>query len=427
MCSALIRPVWLASVALLFLNVLHVAAAQVPSGAQGDELTLAAALQRVDQANRDVVVAHQAVDAAQSDRVSAEVTPPAQLSFNSTSINPENRGHGSYWNRPIDTILRVDQPLERGDKVLHRVHVAQAGLEAAQQDAADIARQQRVAVAQAYWDLKLAQEQLRIAQANLALAQRSSSAAQTRLAQGDLSKLEATRLSVEAGRAANEVAQASSEREQARDVVLQLLAEEGRRDIAASDPWPALSAAPDQAGEPDDAWLASRPDVQAAQRRVEQARAALVLAQAQRKADVTVGVQYEHNPPVGNTLWGFGVSIPLGMAGRQVGPEAHAVAALATAETQLDKVRAAALVERAHWRSVVKAAQERLQRLERDILPQAQEAAHAAEFARQQGALGLQDVLDARRALHATELDTVTAHADLAKALAGLGQLPHSD
>ena len=44
----------------------------------------------------------------------------------------------------------------------------------------------------------------------------------------------------------------------------------------------------------------------------------------------------------------------------------------------------------------------------------------ATEFARQQGAMALQDVLDARRVAHAAALDAAQAQADFAKALTRL-------
>ena len=125
-------------------------------------------------------------------------------------------GRGSFWNRPYDTTVRLDQPLERGNKAAYRDQVAEAGAQAAKWDVVDVERQQRIAVAQAYWDLKCAQDQLHLAQANWSIARESSQAALVRLASGDLSRLEATRLAVEEGRAANEQAQARTQAEQAR-------------------------------------------------------------------------------------------------------------------------------------------------------------------------------------------------------------------
>lgn len=379
---------------------------------------LQAVVQRATQANRDVQSARRAVDAARADVVAAGVTPPAQFSVLSQSIDPHNLGSGSLWNRPIDTIARIDKPLERGDKANWRISSAQAALAATQQDQADARRLQAVAAAQAYWDLKLAQEQLGVSEHNLQLAQESNRAAQLRLAQGDLSRLEATRLAVEADRAANEQAQALTQLTQARANLAWLLNLDNGTRIQALDAWPAATL-PDDTPD-DEAWLAGRADVQAAAQRLEQARAALSLAQSQRSTDVTLSVQFEHNPAVASRLWGVGVAFPLGVDGRQDGPVARALIAVDEAQAQLDKTRAAALSDKALQRDRLTTALQRIQRIEAQLLPQARDALKGAEFARQQGALPLQDVLDARRALHAAELDAAQAHADAAKAWSAL-------
>jgi len=398
----------------------------MPMHAQADQdWTQSAVLARVDEASRDVLAARRSVEAARAEQASASVTPPAQFSLLSQAIDTQHLGHGSLWSRPVDTIARIDQPLERGGKLALRERQAQAALQAARNDVADTLRSQRMAALQAYWDVKLAQEQLAISQRNQQLAQDSSRAAKLRLAQGDLSRLESTRLAVEAERAANEVAQASLQLMQTRLTLAQALALDGAaaERLCATDPWP--SARPDAIALPslastDANWLDLRPDVLAAQQRLTQAQAALALAQAQRKTDVTVSVQFEHNPVVANRLWGVGVAFPLGVDERQNGPVARALVAQADAQALLDKVRSNAQLERLQQSQALSTAQERLQRLESQLLPQAREALKAAEFAREQGALSLQDVLDARRSLHAAELDAASAHADAAKAWSAL-------
>lgn len=393
------------------------AAAQVQAH---QDWTLVSVLQRVGEANRDVQAAQRSLDAARADKTGAAVTPPAQFSVLSQSIDPHNLGHGPLWNRPVDTIFRIDKTLERGGKADLRVRQADAGLAAAEQDLLDKRRTQRIAAAQAYWDLKLAQEQLAASQHNWELAQDSSHAAQLRQAQGDLSRLEATRLAVEADRAANERAQVSLQVSQAQSALAQTLALSASTamSLLASDPWPTTPLADLQLN--DETWLSARAEVKSAVQRAAQAQAALDLAQAQRRTDVIVSVQFEHNPEVANRMWGIGMAFPLGMDGRQDGPVTHALVAVADAQAQLDKVREAALSERAQQGMAWSTATERLQRLNQQLLPQAREALKAAEFARRQGALSLQDVLDARRALHAAELDAASAHADQAKAWTAL-------
>ncbi|MDE2593880.1 MAG: TolC family protein [Burkholderiales bacterium] len=402
-------------VVLLWCAAANVWAQAAPS----QDWTLQQVLDRVAVANRDVLAARRALDGAQADRVTAGVSPAPVLSVSTLSINPANLGQGSLWTRPVDTIVRVDTPFERGGKAAWREKVADLGVQAARLDVDDVVRQQQMAAAQAYWSLKLAQEQWQISRANEALALSSSDLARTRMAQGDLSRLEATRLSVEAQRAANERDQARQQWQAAQIALTQLLALDPVA-IAAQDAWPDVPAT---LTANDTSSIEARPDVLAAVQRVAQAEAALSLAQAQRSADVTVGLQFEHNPPTGARLWGVGLSVPLGVDGRQDGPVTKARLGLEMAQADLDRVRATAVADLVARRLALSVAQDRADRIEHQLLPQAREAARAADFARQQGALSLQDVLDARRTLHAAEIDAAAAHADVALALAALSPL----
>lgn len=397
-----------------------------PATPPGLSWSLSAAMARAVEAGRDVASARRALEGARADLVTAGVTPAMQLSLNTLAINPNQMGHGGLWSRPFDTILRLEQTLERGDKRAWRTKVAEAGVAAARLDVEATARLQSAAAAEAYWRLKLAQAQTEIARDNATLAAQGRDIALQRLARGDLSRLETTRLSVEADRAANELAQSELQLQQARQRLRQVLALE-RDDrtaaLSADDPWP-----DDQRAVPLDrsaipSVVARRPEVRAAQERVAQAEAAVSLAEAQRKADVTVGVQFEHEPPVGQRLWGIGVSVPLGVADRQAGPLARALVQLDDARAEHERMLAAAQAELEGLFAMWETARNRLARIETQLLPQARDALKASEYARTHGALGLQDLLDARRTLHAVELEHVAAQADYAMARSTLALL----
>ena len=53
-----------------------------------------------------------------------------------------------------------------------------------------------------------------------------------------------------------------------------------------------------------------------------------------------------------------------------------------------------------------------------ELLLAAEKSANAAEFAYKNGAVGVMDVLDARRTLRATRLDALAAQVEFSKALA---------
>ena len=85
-----------------------------------------------------------------------------------------------------------------------------------------------------------------------------------------------------------------------------------------------------------------------------------------------------------------------------------------------DRTVALAKAEIARARADVAAARERRARIERDLLPQANRSAEAAEFAFRNGAIGALDLLDARRTLRAIQIEASAARAEHARALAAL-------
>jgi cobalt-zinc-cadmium efflux system outer membrane protein len=162
-----------------------------------------------------------------------------------------------------------------------------------------------------------------------------------------------------------------------------------------------------------------RADVRAALQRIGAADAALELAMAQRKRDITVGLQVEHNgsnTPLNSV--GFGISVPLMTGYEYEGEIAHAQADARTAADALAQVRAQAYGEVAVSYSDLSAAAARIERYDGDLLQTAKRALDASEFGYKHGALSLTDLLDARRTYKATLIETTQARADYAKALA---------
>jgi cobalt-zinc-cadmium efflux system outer membrane protein len=119
----------------------------------------------------------------------------------------------------------------------------------------------------------------------------------------------------------------------------------------------------------------------------------------------------------GNTFGVF-VSVPLFTGYYYEGEIAQAESAYHSATDNLERTRAVARSEIAKALSDVNAAAERLARYQDSLLAEARKSADAAEFAYKNGAIGVMDLLDARRTLRAIQLDAASAKADYAKALA---------
>jgi cobalt-zinc-cadmium efflux system outer membrane protein len=389
--------------------------------ARGPEqrLTLAEALARLESGNREIIAARRALDVASSSVTLAGALPNPTLGASVSSINP-NRGLGAggLRDRQMDSILRMDQVVERGEKRELRIASAGALVEAARRDLAEVRRQQRLALDTTYYDLKLALEKLRIQRDTAALHTQSVGAAERRLKAGDTSESEVVRLRVEALRAANDALGAEADVQRARQALAALIGEPALgSELVPADDWPTGAA---NAAAPSPESVQSRADVRAAQARVEAAERARELARRLRTRDVTVGAQVERFPPDPGLSYGVSFSVPLFLRYNFEGEIAQAEAELTAAMAARDRQVLLAISEVRRAQNDLLASAERRRRLADELLPQARKSLDAAEFAYQRGATGLLDLLDSRRTLRALELEAVTATADYAKARSAL-------
>jgi cobalt-zinc-cadmium efflux system outer membrane protein len=369
--------------------------------------------------NRELQAGQRLVEGAEADRVTAAQRPNPNLSFNASPLNPHTGiGGGDWRDRQIGSTVGLQQLFERGNKRELRIEAADNNIRASRGEYADIRRQQKVALYTAYYDLVAAQEKLRIASETAGLFQKTMDAVERRLKAGDIARSEVARIRVDALRAQNDARTAQAEREKAQTALAYMIgAEREAARITAADGWPDISAVPDTL-EIDKA-LAGRADVQAAQARVAAADKNRELARASRTRDVTGSAQFQHFPgDFSNNTFGVGVSIPLFTNYYFEGEIRRAEVELQAARDNLERVRALALGEIAKNRADLDAALERLQRFRDSLSQEAQRAADGAEFAYSKGAIGVMDLLDARRQLYATRLEAAGAQADYAKSLA---------
>jgi cobalt-zinc-cadmium efflux system outer membrane protein len=401
----------------LFCSALVVCSAQAIA-APGDDvlsrLKLTDAEQLWQQKNREVQLARDQVAGANADRLSAAQRPNPQLSLNTGSLTRNSVLKES------DIVVRIDQTFERGGKRELRMRGADLRLDAAREDMADTARQSRITLHQAYYDVLLVQEKLAITESNARLYAQTVDAAKLRLQVGDIAKSELSRIQVDALRAENDVRQAHSDLRQAQVTLAYLIgAEADATLIHAADNWPDAQLPPAA----DAVDVDQRPDVRSALLHVQAAEAARDLANSLKTRDVTIGAQFERNGSSTPThSIGFGVSIPLMTGYEYQGEIGHAEADLQAARDALEQVRAQAMSEIARYRDSLENAAERLQRFDGNLLAEATNSLEAAEFAYRHGALSVMDLLDARRTYKATLLDTATARADYAKSLAAWHQ-----
>lgn len=375
--------------------------------------------------NREIQFGQRLVEGAQADRLSAAARPNPSVFINATQIGNQYPP-GYDYSRPdrrADTTIGINQTFERGGKRELRMQAADQNITASRGDYADIQRQQKVALYAAYYDLIAAQEKLRITTETAGLFQKTIDAVERRLKAGDIAASDVARIRVDALRAHNDARTAQAERQKAQSALAYVIgAERDAARIKAVDNWPELSAASDTL-EIEKA-LAGRADVQAAQARVQAAEKNRELARALRTRDVTALVQLDRTPwnplanPTSVNTVGFGISMPLFTNYYFEGEIRRAEVDLQTARDNFERVRALALGEIVKSRADLDAAHERVQRFRESLLKEAQKAADAAEYAYTRGAIGVMDLLDARRQLYATRLEASSTQADYAKSLA---------
>jgi len=427
----------LGNILRLLITLLLLCCLTAPAQAQTPDLanlSLSVADALLLQKNRELQAARRAVEAAQASTLTAGARPNPNLSVGVASINPQvGVGGGGLRDKIIDSSIRIDQLVERGNKLELRVSTAKKLETASGEDLADVLRQLRLALRGGYYDLLLAQDRLAISAETTELYQRSLHAAELRLKAGDIASSDVARIRVDALRAQNDARGAEADRQRAQLALAYLIGAENRaNEIKATDAWPTpqttLAADLDQ-------FIERRPDVRAARTRVEATATALDLAKSLRTRDLTLGAQFDHYPVnplyaatsgagTGNT-WGVFASVPLFTRYYFEGEIRSAEVAYDAAADNLERTRALARSEIARARADVAAAAERLARYRDSMLAEAKKAADSAEFAYKNGAIGVMDLLDARRTLRAIQLDAAAAQADYAKALAawraGLG------
>lgn len=162
--------------------------------------------------------------------------------------------------------------------------------------------------------------------------------------------------------------------------------------------------------------IAHHPRIIALTKKVEVAEAEANLAQANKKADWSVGVMYQQRGPAFSNMASINVSIPLqwDQANRQDRELSAKLAMVEEAKAERDELLRAHVAETramvTEWENNL----ERVARYERDLIPLAQQRTLAAIAAYRGGKTTLSDVLSARRneidvRLEALQLQTDTA------------------
>ncbi|MDP9108847.1 MAG: TolC family protein, partial [Pseudomonadota bacterium] len=203
-------------------------------------LTLQQAIATAAAHNHDLRLGTLAVQNAEAAGLTAAAAPNPTLTLQTFNINPSaGIGAGGLREKTVDSTVRIDQVIERGGKRALRVASAAELESAARHDLRDAARQLRINVTQAYYDLLAAQEKRVITQDTAMLFAHSVAAAQKRQRAGDLATADVARLQIDALRANNDEVQSQADLDKAQ-LALALLLGDPRlaSSLHLTDEWP---------------------------------------------------------------------------------------------------------------------------------------------------------------------------------------------
>lgn len=365
--------------------------------------------------NAQIQNAHAVIEGARADVITAGARPNAVMSVNASGVDNSQYQYGPKMNA-VDTIVRVDQAFERGNKRDLRLAKANDLNQASLWDLQETIRQEKTRVLSAWLDLRVAEQRTQIAEANLTHAERVNEKAKIRFKSGDISGADLGRIEADSARLLADGQMARRDRSRASALLSNLLGNVMQQQLMATrGNWPADMTHRD-AEKILDGISEKRPDVQAARARLSAAKQAVELSRAQRTRDFTIGLQYERNNPTVINSVGGGIAIPLFTGNDFEGDIRRSMAEMTQAEIAMLQTERNARTESKLLLNELDQANDRLRSLHDLALQSARRTDKAADVAYTRGAMSTFEYLDAKRAVRQAEVDAVIARAEAARA-----------
>ena len=387
------------SLLVVTLVVMFVAEAHAQVAVPVTRLTLDEAILLAVRENASLRAKEFEFRATQANEITAALRPNPIASYAAEQL-------GARGAEPQHTAT-LGQPIETGGKRQRRIDSARASTRVTGFELADVRRQIVYQVHKAFTDILVAQASLTLAEQNLRNLDDVERIQRFRAERGDISELELLRIQVQRFAFERDAADA---RQASRAGRIALRAVTGRERVSED-----VEVVGDLSyreftlarADLEQAALANRPDIRAAEAARERARSDYNLARANAWWDFTPQIEYQR---IGNdNTIGFGVSMPLRIFDRNQGEIARTRAEIARADAQRDAVVIQALTEVNAALATVATEREKVRILRDTYLPKAPQARDTVEFAYRRGGLSLLDFLDAQRTYRETAVEQLRA------------------
>ncbi|MGY4828566.1 TolC family protein [Sphaerotilaceae bacterium SBD11-9] len=358
-------------------------AASAPVGVLTLQQAQAAALAR----HPALLAAQREVEVSEAGQIQAGARPNPTLS---AEVEDTRRATGT-------TTILLAQPIELGGKRSARLQAADRSRDLALANLNDRRAEIRAAVTTAFFDALIAQERQQLADASLQLTQRGTLAVGNRVTAGKVSPIEETRAKLAEANVRMEALKARGELSTARQ---RLAAAMGSPTASGQVLQGTATAIP---SEPDAAQLEQRrqqsPGSLRARAEVERAAALVDVERGRQTPDVTLSVGAKRENEAQRVMAVVGISIPLPFFDTNRGAvlasqrrHDQARDELALAELRIQTELQAAIEQLRTARTEAKSLQD-------EVLPAAQSAHDATVGGYELGKFGLLEVLDAQRSL----------------------------
>ena len=391
---------------LALLLVTDLAVAQSPPAQAPTPLTYQAAVQRALTSHPRLVAARlkRTINLASRD-VAAE------------RLNPEFRAELSKETPKEGYTVAV--PLELGGKRARRLQVAEATIVTGDAELNQVIAEVQADVRRAYFAQLIAEQKQALLDEMQGLAQRARDAAQARFDAGGVPRLEVVQAQLALADAQNQAAAARGTVAAARatlNAVVALPLDAPTTVEASLDPGPALAvgAALTRA-------RSASAELAAIDRRIDEQRAKVALAQALRAPDITPEATLTRRAaPEFDTGWraAVAVTMPVFTTHRAAVRVEEATLAQLTSEREAAAARISGEVASAA--AIAESQRQQFLRYRDEILPQALEVERMAEDSYKLGQTGIAAYLQALQASRDVRLRSIQAAADLQSALADL-------
>jgi len=381
-----------------------------------DQIKIEQAVQEALDHNLNLLAERYNVSVAEARVITAGLRPNPVLSTSASIVDHAIFHSGTS---PYDEAVRIDFVFERGGKRERRLEVAENARAVAQLQLLNTIRTLVLDVEKACVEILLAKANVTLAQENLQSLNNVVDINTHRVRTGDLAEVELQRTRLAALQFQNQVRKSESDLMVARKELQALLGRalqeaavdvvgDLRRDTQPVNQDTLLHQA-----------LSLRPDFQALQRDQARSTAELRSQIAQGKVDYTIGAEYhrqEGNVKEGN-VFALYFSAPLPVFNRNQGEIARAQQEQEQIAVKLRALEADIRkeVQTTYQRYAI--SQETMQRIETQMLEQAQDVRNTMEYTYRRGSSSLVEFLDAQRTFNETRQGYNEARADYAKSL----------